>query len=88
MSAIAILTAFGLLGLAGGSVSLAGLRLVADLFVRRRAARAAALQIARLAAVTGVFACIVRFGAGALLAALAGFVAARTFAIPMRARRA
>jgi hypothetical protein len=84
---LAILSAFALLGLAGGAASLAGLRLVADLFARGAAARAAVVQAARLAAVTAAFVCLVRFGAGAALTALAGFVVARLVTVSALTRR-
>ncbi len=83
MTGLAALLAYGVLGALIGAVYFAILDWNVRLYARsRRAAGAVAVHGARLLAIAGCFAAIVRVGgAGALLAAFAGFLAVRTAAI-------
>jgi F1F0 ATPase subunit 2 len=85
MTQLAALLAYGMLGALVGAIYFATLGWNVRLYTRgRHATRAVAMHGTRLLAVAGCFAAIARVaGAGALLAAFVGFLAARTAAIQL-----
>ena len=78
-------TAMAAIGFAFGRAYFAALRRSVELLAMRRGAFVpAALTLARVALATTVFLIAARLGATALLAMLAGFLAARTVAVRIR----
>jgi hypothetical protein len=75
------LAAFGVAGLALGLLSLASLRLNADLYLGGGLARPIALHLARLGLIGGALVLVAHQGAGPLLACAAGLVLARPIAL-------
>ena len=80
---------FATAGLLFGSGYFVALRSAVSLYCRGGGALSAgALTVGRLGAAVGFFALTVHWGAGALIAALAGFLLVRTFAVRAARSRA